>query len=237
MVHKMTDRNGTPVPVAEAHKITVHSAYWKVNEIITKAAKAKATYRARMLEVNGKDFASRFAPEYLGQMREEARATLAAVNAAIYEEIKPKLEELNAATSEAHGYMDLTRPELVNAIQLVKTLGASLAWEDAQGIVAQFNGDQSSLRLLRSAFQGSGSLFGAEQLDKMIYNDTDAALSLSHAAEQAFTQPHGSLNNLASIVGKYAKLDGQAADVIDTRPDPEAIAEAMWRGAGMPVDE
>ena len=233
MVAKFTDARGNPVPVSEAHRITVHEAYRAVARTVEKAAAAKATYRARMAEVNGKDFASRFAPEYLDKMREEARATLAAVNAAIYEEIKPKIEELNTATSEAHNYLDLTRPELVNAINLVKTLGADLAWEDAQGITAQFAGDQSSLRLLRSAFQGSGSLFGAEQLDKMIYNDIDAALSLSHAAEQAFTQPHGSLNNLASIVGKYAKLDGQAADVIDTQPDPEAVWEAMLRGAGM----
>lgn len=215
----------------EFYQILVKDRLFNVNKVIEQAVKVKNSYRARMAELNS-DSMSLYSADYKAKLKEEARQALTTVNAELYASLTPKLEDLKAALEESHAYFDLENPALTNALNLISLGGASLDAETVNKINSQFH-DQASLRVLQGIYKAQGVLYDGG-LDKQIYDVETSLQDVSTRSYNALMLPGGSLNNMASAVGKIAKLEGYD---FETLPDPEGFDEAARFGAGLPAKE
>lgn len=214
------------------NKAIVREQFFTLGKLNQRATEIKNAYRKALsnLEAQRETYSS----EYLEKQRADAEQAMKTGLLGLHNEFTGQAEKLFNALTELHGMLDLADPKLQTALTLINSLGTNLVGSDletstVEKINAQFAGDQSALKILRSAYQAKGVPFTGD-LDSQIYNLIDAVHQITTRANEAFIQA-GSINNLAAAEAKIAGLEGYSD--FERLPDPVGFDEAVFRGAGL----
>lgn len=213
-------------------KMIVREGFFTLNQLNKKAVQIKDAYRKHLSDFEAQK--QTYSADYLEARRVEAEATMKNGFQALHAEFEKEGEKLFTALTELHNSLDLADPKLQTALNLINTIGPDLVGSDLESstiekINAQFAGDQSALKILRSAYQAKNLSFNGN-IDSQIYNLTDAMLKITNQAGETFLQGQ-SINALAGVEAKYAALEGYAD--FETLPDPTGFTEALRQGAGL----
>lgn len=206
--------------------------FFTLGKLNLKAVEVRNAYRKKLgdLEKQRETYSS----EFLEKSRDEAEQAMKAAMQNLHTEFTAQAEKLFTALTELHNSLDLADPKLQTALSVINTIGSDLAGSDLetstiQKINAQFAGDQSALKILRSAYKAKGIPF-AQDLDAQIYNLADAIMKISQQAGETFLQGQ-SINALAAAESKIAALEGYAD--FEKMPDPVGFDEVLRATAGL----
>jgi hypothetical protein len=216
----------------EINRAIVREQFFTLNKLNLKAAAIKEDYRKKLSTLETQK--NTYSGEYLEKQRAEAEQAMKNSLQGLHNEFTGQAEKLFTALTELNNSLDLTDPKLTTALNLINTIGSGLVGSDFETstidkINSQFAGDQSALKILRSAYQAKNIPF-TQDLDAQIYNLTDAIHQITLRADAAFLQGQ-SINALAGIESKYAALEGFTD--FEKLPDPTGFDEAMRAGAGL----
>lgn len=186
------------------HTAPVRDCFLNVGQVIKKAINVKndhLTYLAKLEkgEITGNPFEDR------ARLKNGAQRYFAEQNAALLEEFRARVGELQAALKEAHTSFDLGSPDMANALKLIEMAGQNLDIESRQNIRAKFAYNQPALRVLQAAYRSQG--IWDEELYQQVYNLENEFTKITLRGEQVFQQ-QGSIDELAGAIGKIASLEG-----------------------------
>lgn len=208
-------------------KAKTRENFYVLGSIIRDAIKARDAYRARLAEIDKQR--DMLLPERIGELKVKARADHLAAREALWPKASEELEALRLTLAESHAALDLS-PELMTAVSLIKSIGPALGGDDIRRINAQFATDQSSLRILQTAYKSAGMKYTGD-LDKQVYDAESAVQVIAQRAYASLTKGD-SLNSLALEISRVAGLEGFE---FDASPDKQGVADSFMIGAGLIV--
>lgn len=195
---------------------------------VQKAVKAKDEYRDR-LEKLFSHGTETYSTQYLEKEVEKIKGEIITTMQSSYAGVVKLLEDLRTYIHDRDSVLDLSNPALQTGLNLIQTIGASLTYEEALKINANFIHDQSALKTLRSAYRAQGVPGGGGDIDAMIYDADEVIDNLKKLAYHGLLQD-GSINYFASKLSKLAKLEGTTVEEL---PDQKGSIEAMRQAAGL----
>jgi len=152
---------------------------------------------------------------------------------AAHEGIEKRLDELRSLINDRDKKLDLSNPDLNNALELIKLINPGIEnIEKNHELAKQINSnffDQPSRRALLMAYQAQGA--STAGLEAQVYNADKTIDNLKKLAYQALIQD-GSLNTFANDVSKLAVIEGIN---IEKMPDQAGFEDAIRAGAGLPA--
>ena len=129
-----------------------------------------------------------------------------------------------------HAKINLESPALTNALKLIESSGSGMDFSTVKKLNEQFKSDQSSLRVLQTAYKKNGVVSNAG-IDGLIYEPDSTFENLRKQSFDAFVGDGGSLNHLSNAINKVAALEGVDFPV---QIDPTGSIDAMRQAAGLP---
>ena len=126
---------------------------------------------------------------------------------AAYQRVGGLLRDLAQLAIEKHSRLNLVNPALANALILIQLSGKNIDGDTVRKINVQLTGDIPALKALKQIYKNTCVLYDGG-LYQQIYKPEAQFEKLAEWNYHAFMQKGGSLNSLASIISKIAKLDG-----------------------------
>lgn len=206
--------------------------FFTLGKLNQKAVEIRNAYRKKLSDLEAQK--NTYSAEFLEKSRNDAEQAMKASMQNLHNEFTAQAEKLFAALTELHNSLDLADPKLQTALNVINTIGPDLIGSDLetstiQKINAQFAGDQSALKILRSAYKAKNIVF-TDGIDDQIYSLTDAVLNITRQAGETFLQGQ-SINALAAVESKYAVLEGYAD--FEKMPDPVGFDETLRAASGL----
>jgi hypothetical protein len=127
--------------------------------------------------------------------------------------------------------LDLNDNRLTNALSLINS--GALDYESAKKLNQNFEGDQVALKILKNAYEKTGTPTGGIDQLVMTLGPSDIKNGLNRSAYHVI-QEGGFPNHFGNAVKKVA--DFLAVD-IDTKIQPNAMTNYMRSGANLPDDD
>jgi len=129
--------------------------------------------------------------------------------------------------------LDVNNGALNNALGVLDKLGDQMPIMQLRGYVDQFVGQPAALRTLKAFFETKDMASGVEHVNKYLYEPFMTAISLKTYVDTL--SRGGSLNELATEIGKIAQKEGLKFPENGGLIDPAGAEEAMRAAAGLPA--
>lgn len=209
----------------------IHLIIGGIDSATNNVVKAKDAYRTKMNELAMGGGAT-YSQTFLETKIQEERDSFAAKMQNAFADMEKRLNQLRELLNERDAVLDLTNPNLTNALQLIQTIGSGMSFDQAKMINANFVHDQRALTCLYDAYKSFGVTANGN-IDSLIYK-TDSIINRLIELASDGTVKDGSINFFATEFAKFALLEGQA---VESTPDQYAVSEAICRAAGLPVPQ
>lgn len=197
--------------------------------ILKKAVEAKQAYKkALAVLVEQKDI---YSPDHYAEQTQKIKRDYAAKLAGIYEDLSPRLDELQASVEEMQKDFVIDEAWL-GTLQTLQMGGKSLDGETLRMLNANFAHDQPRLRALQKIYKEQDISYDGG-IDKMVYSIGNSFDQLKKSAEATFLQQSASINSFASKAAKIANFEGFQ---FEANPDPDGFGEAVRKGADLPPE-
>jgi len=199
--------------------------------VLKKAVEAKQAYKKASANLQAQK--ETYTPEHIAEQSAKIKQDYAAKMAGIYEDLSPRLDELQASIQEAQSTLDLSDTALTNALKLIELGGKDLGVDNINKINQSFQGNQPALRALQVIYKARGLSYDGG-IDKMVYDIEGSFNQLKGVAQATFLNQTASINSFASKVAKIASLE---KFTFEANPDPDGFSEAVRQGAGLTQPE
>lgn len=223
----MYDKDGKALSEQDEIRAKIENRFGEINGVIKTVVKAKNEYRAKLAELASDQAASVYTADYIAALRRQAEADYRALRQSLYPDFVQALEGLYSFLSLSQANLDLSNPALSNALKMIEIAGASLDYETAQKINANFAGNQAALKAIQTLYKSAGCLDGG--IGKMVYSLSDAVSQIANTGN-AVLNGDASINQLSGLVEKLAGMEGFSVEIAK---DLEGVTEAARQGAGL----
>jgi hypothetical protein len=210
----------------EINNAIIKEQLFKIGEANQKATAAKDLYRKRLKELEGqKDI---YTDDARAEMKTKLRAELQAKLSAFHPLLKIEHEKLKAALVERDSQLDTS--ELVDTVNLIKSVGPELDHGTIAKINAKFQHNQPALKVLQASYRASG-IVSDGGLEKQMYNVDTLLQKIEEKSAAAFLNGD-SINQYAASVRALAELEGYP---FEGMPDSAGRDEVLRAAAGLPA--
>lgn len=211
-------------------RLTIGQQILKIGDIDKKFVEGTIAFRKRLNDINTQS--ANYTNQYIEELTVKARSDWKETKAKLYEQAKTELEKLGEALQEIHsGLSPSERAALNETVSIIKNVGSGLKGEAVQILNADFDNNQPALKILQQAYKAAGVVYDGG-LDKKIYSVENLLGELDKHARGALLQD-GFWSAFTENVEKLATFESFHFKPTD---DPERTLEAMFRGAGLPVE-
>lgn len=176
---------------------------------------------------------NKYHPEYLaGKIsaeKAEFEREAAAFNSTMLERAADIARNESALAEKPLNLNDL---EFVNAVQIVKTVGAGMPHEQQKKIAEQFRGNYPAERILAKLYSDMGMTYIVEPTDfgKLCAELTTAIGGFASQPEKTA----GAFRNIEKVLNEMLKCC-QSGHVVNLGVSEQAFMEHVYAAAGMPV--
>ena len=122
------------------------------------------------------------------------------------EALRAALVDFKEIVTEDRQHLDLSGPELNNAVQLINSLGPDANRDVIAQINAAFGDDQAKLQVLRNAYKAKG--INHTDLESRTYDPDIFDELQSQVTASVYEHNHADLNDLADKVAHVAECEG-----------------------------
>jgi len=200
---------------------------FRIGEHNLAATAVKDLYRKRLKELEGqKDI---YTDDARKEMQAKLRAEMQAKLSAMHPVLKGEHEKLKAAIVERDSQLDTS--ELVDTVNLIKSVGSELDHGTISKINAKFARNQPALKVLQATYRSAGVVSDGG-LEKQMYNVESVLQKIEEKSAAAFLN-NGSINQYASSIRTLAELEGDHQ--FEGMPDSAGRDEVLRAAAGLPA--
>lgn len=124
-------------------------------------------YQQRLSEIKAEEKGGNLSPNAVAKKKAEAKEARDRTTHLLAHAMRPALEYVKANNDYTTIPIDLESSKLSRALDVASLLGRSMMFSDQVGILNQFRGDPSALRVLEATFRKNGNTWAADVAKEM----------------------------------------------------------------------
>lgn len=195
-----------------------------------KIAEAKKKYSDRLAEIKAEEAKGIWSPNAIREKQEKALADRDRICHTLAHSMRIALDYVKENNNYEAEAIDLGNTKLQSALNMISLMGKRLTYSDQVGLVSQFRGDPSSLRVLEAAFAKNGNDWAAKNAREMAkpisqqaLDDMDQVLSF-HDYYEAQGRLEFPIEKAFWTKGEFSKLADRFGYDLDGVPDSFLLA-------------